>query len=700
MSARDPRKALAARRNARRSIVFSTSNPCPSAGEARAVVLGRAAPRPAAFPDPAPPDEQAIVEAVFSRYAADLEAEAARYPDVEAEWLRTLHGMAFDERVNASSVHEACAARGAPIDGRFKRAVGLGVRAYLERVRLRAARLLMPHSDVALQTVALAVGYANYETFNRAVKRRFGISPSQLRNDAETDAKRRDRVRAASKNEALLDVLGDGGNVKAERQPDGGGLARGWSSTGTSPLRRRRTRGQKGLPLPLPSPQSPGLMTITDVKGYPTDDGGVSRIDIEGDSPHLDKLEVSLEVTGKQLKRSVTVRKDRTWTARFKASDGVDLLGFNCGTLVRAGASSKGDDPQHVVWTGCVRCAEEQDGQKESENSDDAKRAVRASSDGQPVDAAGQPVEGSAEPLVLVRRGEGDGDQAVVTVTVGRQASGAADRQGPRPAPPKAGEKRTRRRSRRPGDEPRAYRDGDYRDDEGDDRYDADGAQDDDLRSDSREADRRDADRRDAGRRQGDREDAAPRRREPALERRTDFDEEPPRAQARDDEPASDRHAERNPPAREQRYVDRRDRQRDDRTERRRREADRQDEEATDGREPVSWMLGSLVMITTALFLFAIAAQAYPVMVGLAALFTVPTWALVLAGHTPASWARWAGAGVGLASLGIPAAMPFVDIVEADVYLVAAGITALGIAIAAGLLFFRTGDDADDERDD
>ena len=678
MPARDPRKALAARRNARRSIVFSFSQATDRAvpvREARAIVLGRVG-RPCPVPEPVAPtrvDEQALVEQTLDQYREELEHSAARYATDEAEWVRTVHRLAFDERVNASSVHEACAAAGTPIDSRFKRAVGLGVRAYLERVRLRAARVLIAQNEVALQTVALAVGYANYETFNRAVKRRFGCSPSQLRNDAETAAKRQARAQGASKNEALLDVLQCGENVKADRQPSGARATRGWSRTGKSPV-RRRLRGQEGPTTPTSLPQPPGLMTITDVKGYPTDDGGVSRIDIEGDSPHLDKLEVTLEVTGKQLKRSVTVRKDRTWTARFKASDGVDLLGFNCGTLVRAGASSKGDEPQHVVWTGCVRCA---DADADQGGDEAEPAAARSSSDGQPVDKAGQPVEGSAEPLVLVRREEGDGDQAVVTVTVGRQASGAADRQGPRTSRADTTTKRTRRRPARTEHGDRSSEE--QHDDEPDGR--------------GGPIERRaqtDSDRRGAGRE--DRTSTAYQDR-PEYEDNREARSEPPR---------------RNPGARGSLDEERRRDRREPRPDRRRGDRQRQDadEEQRDagrsGREPVSWIKGSLVMIATALLLVAIAAQAYPIMVGLAALITVPTWALVLAGHTPASWARWTASGVGLAALAIPAAMPFVDAIGADVYLVAAGIAALGIAIAAGLLFFRTGDDEeqDDERED
>jgi AraC family transcriptional regulator len=64
----------------------------------------------------------------------------------------------------------------------FARAFGLGVRGYIEEVRLRrAAFRLAFRPDQRILDIALDSGFASHEAFGRAFKRAFGQTPSQLR---------------------------------------------------------------------------------------------------------------------------------------------------------------------------------------------------------------------------------------------------------------------------------------------------------------------------------------------------------------------------------------------------------------------------------------------------------------------------------------------------------------------------------------
>lgn len=61
---------------------------------------------------------------------------------------------------------------------RFRRHVGLGLRDYVEHLRLEAADRLLRSGGYPVYLVALSVGYSHQETFCRAFARRFHCNPS------------------------------------------------------------------------------------------------------------------------------------------------------------------------------------------------------------------------------------------------------------------------------------------------------------------------------------------------------------------------------------------------------------------------------------------------------------------------------------------------------------------------------------------
>jgi transcriptional regulator GlxA family with amidase domain len=63
----------------------------------------------------------------------------------------------------------------------FTREIGLTPAAYVEAVRLEAARVALEDSGATVEGVAQACGFGTVETFRRAFHRRLGVTPSEYR---------------------------------------------------------------------------------------------------------------------------------------------------------------------------------------------------------------------------------------------------------------------------------------------------------------------------------------------------------------------------------------------------------------------------------------------------------------------------------------------------------------------------------------
>jgi len=64
--------------------------------------------------------------------------------------------------------------------------LGESLGAYIVRIRLETAVSLLRYSEMAVGDVAFKVGYENPASFNKAFKKRFGISPNEYRQDYES----------------------------------------------------------------------------------------------------------------------------------------------------------------------------------------------------------------------------------------------------------------------------------------------------------------------------------------------------------------------------------------------------------------------------------------------------------------------------------------------------------------------------------
>lgn len=101
-------------------------------------------------------------------------------PDVR-RILEDVHRHLFEPRLSVGSCRRRCRLPGNRIVSRFRRAVGCGIREYIEAERIRAARRLLAHRQVEVYLIAMSVGYRDLETFCRAFRRQTSSSATEYR---------------------------------------------------------------------------------------------------------------------------------------------------------------------------------------------------------------------------------------------------------------------------------------------------------------------------------------------------------------------------------------------------------------------------------------------------------------------------------------------------------------------------------------
>lgn len=114
-----------------------------------------------------------------AQFSAQLRAQAARSGPV-AELQRWL-----PDHLDADLTVEALASRVGMsprhLARRFKEEAGVTPAAYVEALRVEAARRLLESSDLTVGAIARGVGVAHAETLHRSFRRRVGTTPQQYR---------------------------------------------------------------------------------------------------------------------------------------------------------------------------------------------------------------------------------------------------------------------------------------------------------------------------------------------------------------------------------------------------------------------------------------------------------------------------------------------------------------------------------------
>lgn len=126
-------------------------------------------------------DKQKLIGEVLASFRAEI-----RPPHGDLSWeiramLRYVHEHLFSTSLNATAVRTGCRLRNNNVSTRFRCAVGVGLRDYIEAGRMAAAKRLLRHGDLEIYLIAMSVGYEHQETFCRAFRRQVGCTPSEWR---------------------------------------------------------------------------------------------------------------------------------------------------------------------------------------------------------------------------------------------------------------------------------------------------------------------------------------------------------------------------------------------------------------------------------------------------------------------------------------------------------------------------------------
>ena len=104
--------------------------------------------------------------------------QAVCLPRDVAAVLEFIHAHVFESSLNVNTVKRGCRVKNNNISARFRIGLGLGIRDYIEALRLYAASRLLQGQRFEVYLIAMAVGYEHQETFCRAFRRHFGCPPS------------------------------------------------------------------------------------------------------------------------------------------------------------------------------------------------------------------------------------------------------------------------------------------------------------------------------------------------------------------------------------------------------------------------------------------------------------------------------------------------------------------------------------------
>ncbi|SLN70661.1 HTH-type transcriptional activator RhaS [Roseovarius albus] len=106
-------------------------------------------------------------------------------PEVIVRARRILEENISDDRLDMKTVAEHARVTPQYLITLFKKNVGTTPARYLWKIRLRRARELLVHTNMSQADIAFECGFKSLPHFSRSVKKQFGMTPAQLRKDAD-----------------------------------------------------------------------------------------------------------------------------------------------------------------------------------------------------------------------------------------------------------------------------------------------------------------------------------------------------------------------------------------------------------------------------------------------------------------------------------------------------------------------------------
>lgn len=131
-----------------------------------------------------PGRHERLIEKELAQFISDLKNERlSALPTTVRKILDCIHGNLFSPALTVFALKRRCGVKNNNISTVFKKAVGTGIRKYIEGRRIMAAMRLLGHEGLEIFLIGAAVGYSYEESFTRAFRRCLGCTPSQYRRE-------------------------------------------------------------------------------------------------------------------------------------------------------------------------------------------------------------------------------------------------------------------------------------------------------------------------------------------------------------------------------------------------------------------------------------------------------------------------------------------------------------------------------------
>ena len=127
--------------------------------------------------------ERLIKQELDGFKAAMVAVETSTLPREVRKILQLIHQELFEPSLKVFELRRKCGIRNNNISTEFRRVVGMGIREYIEDLRIQAAKRLLSHRQLEIFRIGFTTGYAHEESFTRAFHRRMGYTPSQYRRE-------------------------------------------------------------------------------------------------------------------------------------------------------------------------------------------------------------------------------------------------------------------------------------------------------------------------------------------------------------------------------------------------------------------------------------------------------------------------------------------------------------------------------------
>jgi AraC-like DNA-binding protein len=99
----------------------------------------------------------------------------------ELERIRSYVDSAEPSALSVTAIAEVCGVSASHLRRVFKPSVGIGIGAYVKKLRIERARDLLSKRRLSMQQIAFKLGFANGSSFSNAFTREVGMSPRQYR---------------------------------------------------------------------------------------------------------------------------------------------------------------------------------------------------------------------------------------------------------------------------------------------------------------------------------------------------------------------------------------------------------------------------------------------------------------------------------------------------------------------------------------